>query len=199
MKAHDVASVTTLVVQETFTRRRLGHLAFLDQPMLATGFPRTYRRELTAFANRPLTAADSAADRAAVGRLKTAMANAKRLFDAGVLLAAGTDAPYPGDYFGEGLHRELELLVEAGLTPLQAIGLATRNAARLMRGEATWGTLEAGKRADLLLVRGNPAERIGDSRNVTAVIQAGRRIDLARLAREIATAPDFHPAGSTAK
>ena len=147
----------------------------------------------------PVLASNRAARIPPLRRLQTAMANAKRLFDAGVLLAAGTDAPYPGDYFGEGLHRELELLVEAGLTPLQAIGLATKNAARLMHGEATWGTLEAGKRADLVLVRGNPAQRIGDSRNVTAVIQAGRMIDLRRLAREIATAPDFHPAGSTAK
>ena len=199
MKAHDVASITTLAVQETFTRRRLGQLGFLDQPLLATGFPKTYRRELTQFANRPLTAADSAEDRAATARLKTAMANAKRLFDAGVLLAAGTDAPYPGDYFGEGLHHELELLVEAGLSPLQAIGLATKNAARLMHGEATWATIEVGKRADLLLVRGNPAERISDTKNVTVVIRGGRLVDLRRLARAIAAGPDFHPAGSTAK
>jgi imidazolonepropionase-like amidohydrolase len=62
------------------------------------------------------------------------MANAKRLSDAGVLLAAGTDSPYPGDYYGEGLHRELELLVEAGLTPLQAIRAATATNADILGG-----------------------------------------------------------------
>ena len=50
--------------------------------------------------------------------LRFATDNARRLHRAGVLLVAGTDAPYPGDYLGEGIHRELELLVEAGLSPL---------------------------------------------------------------------------------
>ncbi len=199
MKSHDVASLTTLVVYETSTRRRLGNLSFLDHPVLIAGFPKAYRQELTAFAGRPLTTRDSAAYRAGADRLKTAMANAKKLFDSGVLLAAGTDAPYPGDYFGEGLHRELELLVEAGLTPLQAIGLATKNPARLMGGASLWGTLEVGKRADLLLVRGDPSKRIADTKNVATVIQAGRIVDLTALARAIASGPDFRPAGSTAK
>ena len=48
-------------------------------------------------------------------------------------MIAGTDAPYPGDFQGEGIHHELELLVESGLTPTDAISSATRNASRLMK------------------------------------------------------------------
>jgi imidazolonepropionase-like amidohydrolase len=198
MKANGVGSVTTLVVFETMTRRRLGDLRFLDQPLLSQSFPAPYREELTAFARRRLTGKDSAAARGAEERLKVGMNNAKRLFDAGVLLAAGTDAPYPGDYFGEGLHRELELLVEAGLTPLEAIGLATRNPAKLL-GRTDWGTLEVGKRADLLLVRGDPSKRISDTKNVHTVIQAGKVVDRRALVQAIAGGPQIRPAGSTAK
>lgn len=84
----------------------------------------------------------------------------KALFDAGVLLAAGTDAPYPGVFQGEGIHRELELLVEAGLTPLEAITVATKNAAELMGDGGEWGTLTPERRADIVLVRGRPDRSI---------------------------------------
>ena len=66
-------------------------------------------------------------------------------YSAGILIAAGTDAPYPGDFQGEGIHRELELFVESGLTPLEAITMATKNAATIVNAENRWGTLEAGK------------------------------------------------------
>jgi imidazolonepropionase-like amidohydrolase len=121
------------------------------------------------------------------------MANVKRMVEAGIPVAAGTDAPYPGDYYGEGLHRELELLVEAGLTPLQAITAATANAARFIGPDAEWGTIEPGKIADLLLVRGNPAERIGDTKNVVTVIQGGVIVDRARLRFDPRQEADFHP------
>lgn len=51
--------------------------------------------------------------------------------------------PYLGDFQGEGIHRELELLVESGLTPIDAISSATRNASRLMKASNDWGTLES--------------------------------------------------------
>jgi imidazolonepropionase-like amidohydrolase len=195
-KANGVATITTLVVVETRTRRRLGDLRFLDHPLLAHTMPPVYRDQLRAFANRPRSGQDSAGSRTADTRLGVAMANVKKLIDAGVLVAAGTDAPYPGSFFGENLHRELELLVEAGLTPLQAITVATRNAAALLREENLWGTLEPGRRADVLIVRGDPSSRISDTRNVETVIQAGRILDRARLRYNPATAPGYHPAGS---
>ena len=56
-------------------------------------------------------------DKRSLAALLDAESNVKRLMQAGILIAAGTDAPYPGDFQGEGIHRELELLVESGLTP----------------------------------------------------------------------------------
>jgi len=109
------------------------------------------------------------------------------------LLAAGTDAPYPGVFQGEGLHRELELLVEAGLQPLQAITLATRNAARLVGGEAQWGTLEPGRRADLLVIDGRPDRRIEDSRRIVMVVQEGRIVDRARLVLDPRRDVEYRP------
>jgi imidazolonepropionase-like amidohydrolase len=177
MRERHVASITTLAVYESFARRRFADLTFLQQPLLKNTMPPRFVADLTAFGTRAQTGRDSADTRNADERLHVAMANAKRLWDAGVLLAAGTDSPYPGDYYGEGLHRELELLVEAGLTPLQAITSATKNAALLLEQSADWGTLEPGKRADVLVVAGDPVRHIADTRNVELVMRAGRVLD----------------------
>jgi imidazolonepropionase-like amidohydrolase len=181
MRDHHVASITTLAVFESGSRRRLADLRFLQQPLLRESMPPTFVSELTVFAKRPLSGSDSAFLPELTARFRAAMSNAKRMFDAGILLAAGTDAPYPGDFYGEGLHRELELLVEAGLTPLQAITVATKNAALFLKEEMQWGTLEAGKRADILVVAGHPARRISDTHNVELVMQSGRVLDRAAL------------------
>jgi imidazolonepropionase-like amidohydrolase len=85
-----------------------------------------------------------------------------------VLIAAGTNAPYPGVFHGDGIHRELELLVESGLTPLEAIRTATYDAVRVTHAEREWGSLEAGRRADVLIVAGRPAERISDTHRSTS-------------------------------
>lgn len=77
---------------------------------------------------------------------------------------------------GEGLHHELELLVQSGLTPLEAISAATRNAARLI-GATDWGTIELGKLATLIVVDGRPDRRISDTRKVVEVFVRGRRLD----------------------
>ena len=191
MQDRKIGSITTLAVYESFSRRRLADLGFLHHPLLAQTMPPQFVSELTAFAAQPLTDAASSATQVALGRLHTAMANAKRLSDAGVLLAAGTDSPCPGDYYGEGLHRELELLVEAGLTPLQSISTATRNAAALMNESDVWGTLAPGHRADVLIVGGHPASRIADTRNVESVIQAGAVLDRAALRFDAAKDPGF--------
>ena len=190
---HGTMSLTTLAVYESFAKRRFNDLTFLDHPLLADVLSPQYQKEIRGFAARPMSAADSAMAQRLSEGFPNAMANVKRMVDAGVLVAAGTDAPYPGVYYGEGLHRELELMVETGLTPLQAITAATANAARFIGPRADWGTIEAGKVADLLLVRGNPAERISDTKNVVTVIQRGRVVDRRRLKYDPATEPDFHP------
>ncbi len=191
MRDHHIASITTLAAYESFSLRRLADLGFTQHPLLQQTMPPAFLAELSTFARRPRSGPDSVDVRVAEHRMRIAMANAKRLVDAGILLAAGTDAPYPGDFYGEGLHRELELLVEAGLTPLQAITLATKNAALVLREEKQWGTLETGKRADILIVAGDPARQISDTRNVELVIQSGRVLDRTSLRFDQAKDPGF--------
>jgi imidazolonepropionase-like amidohydrolase len=120
--------------------------------------------------------------------------NVKKLLDAGVLLAAGTDAPYPGVFQGEAIHHELELLVEAGMTPLQAIRTATFNAAQIMHAEQEWGSLQTGRLANLVIVAGNPAARISDTRKIETVILNGRILDRSSLRYDPKRDPGFRAA-----
>jgi hypothetical protein len=91
-----------------------------------------------------------------------------RLYKAGVPIVAGTD-----ELAGFTLQAELELLVQAGLTPAQALQVATLNGAKYSRVLADRGTIEPGKLADLVLVDGDPTKNIGDVRKVAAVITRG--------------------------
>lgn len=171
--------ISTIAVAESFANRRLQDLAYLDRALIKDVMPAHFLDEIRE-ASRAGKFKPGATSTAI--ELGVTSENVARLWKGGVLVAAGTDAPYPGLFQGEGLHRELELMVEAGLTPLQAIQAATGNAARLLDGDAAeWGAIAPGKRADLLLVRGAPHARIGDSRNVETVVQAGQIVDRAAL------------------
>jgi len=198
MVEHGTATITTLAVLESFARRRLSDLAFLDHPLIAATTPPWFLDALREHATRSLSDQEAELAAAIEERLMTAMTNVKRLSDAGVLLVAGTDAPYPGVFQGEGIHRELELLVEAGLTPLQAVTVATHNAARLMGASDEWGTIAPGMAADLLVVRGNPAEDISATRDILAVIQHGVILDRSQLVFRALDDLGFRTVGSVA-
>jgi len=100
--------------------------------------------------------------------------NVAKLRAAGVTVLAGSDACNPGQLPGAGLHLELAKLVEAGLTPGEALRAATAENARFIGGDgADFGTIAPGKRADLLLVAGDPVARIADLRTIAAVIRDG--------------------------
>ncbi len=90
---------------------------------------------------------------------------------AGVPILAGTDGAYPQG--GEALHSELELLVKAGLTPLQALQAASRDAAKAMGVSKSVGTVERGKTADLVLLDADPLENISNTRRINAVFLRG--------------------------
>jgi len=110
------------------------------------------------------------------------LTNIKNAWDAGVLVAGGTDAPaYPSLWSGETMHRELELFVMAGLSPVDAIKGCTFNAAKILRDEDEYGSIQVGLSADILMVEGNPAENISDSRNVRHVFLRGKQVDLESL------------------
>ena len=104
-----------------------------------------------------------------------ALGNVKALHDAGIPVVVGTDAGMTGTPHGSSTLRELELLVDAGLTPAEALVAGTAHSAKAL-GVEDRGTIEVGKRADLLLVKGQPWTHIGDIRNTQLVYVAGRQV-----------------------
>jgi cytosine/adenosine deaminase-related metal-dependent hydrolase len=112
--------------------------------------------------------------RRAAALLEAHLALAGRMHRAGVGLLAGSDAgpntPVP---LGTGLHQELELLVQAGLTPLEALQTATRNPALYFGTLSLMGTLETGKIADIVVLEANPLEDIRNTRRIDAVVMRG--------------------------
>ena len=112
--------------------------------------------------------------------LDMASQNLKRLSDAGVRIAFGTDTGPAGRFQGYFEHMELELMVKAGLTPMQAIVSATGDAARCMGVADRLGTLQAGKAADFLVLAKNPLDDIRASHTIESVWIAGAQVSRAR-------------------
>jgi imidazolonepropionase-like amidohydrolase len=103
--------------------------------------------------------------------------NLKALYDAGVLVGFGTDSgAMPARIPGFSEHRELEDMVQAGLTPMQAIVCATKNNSELLKIEATRGTLRPGKRADLIVLAANPLDDITNTRSIVTIFHDGRTV-----------------------
>lgn len=93
---------------------------------------------------------------------------------AGVRMLAGTDAPIPGVLPGYSMHDELKLLVDAGLTPYEALRTATTNAAEFLERTGEFGTIAEGARADLLLLTANPLLDVGNASRRAGVMARGR-------------------------
>jgi len=117
-----------------------------------------------------------------------ALASRKRLFQkeletvgsmrrAGVKILAGTDTPNPFCFPGFSLHDELGFMVQAGMTPLEALQAATINPAEFLGLTKTLGTVQKGKIADLVLLDANPLENISNTKRIAAVVSAGRFLD----------------------
>lgn len=119
---------------------------------------------------------DSPRMRQSLRKFQFALDNVRRLQEAGVLIALGTDAGMPGTPHGVATLREMELLVQAGLTPTQALMAGTANSAEAMGVLADRGTISVGKRADLVLVEGQPWRDIADVRRTRGVIIDGRPV-----------------------
>jgi cytosine/adenosine deaminase-related metal-dependent hydrolase len=102
--------------------------------------------------------------------------NLKTLYDAGVKIAFGTDSGVPSRFSGYFEHRELQLMVEAGLTPMQAIVAATATNAAILKGNREFGTLERGRQADFLVLDESPLRNIRNTEKLSAVWQAGKTV-----------------------
>jgi imidazolonepropionase-like amidohydrolase len=134
------------------------------------------------FSNAAVAGIDAATARA---RLERGLRIVKALHDAGVPVVVGTDEGIPG----HAVHREIELYVEAGLTPMEALQAATIVPARAMKLDAELGTIEKGKRADLVVLNANPLDAIGNIRTVRWTISDGRVYDAPALWRSVRFQP----------
>jgi hypothetical protein len=112
------------------------------------------------------------------------LAMTRRMYDAGIPILAGTDGTA-----GIMLHRELELDVQAGIPAAKALQIATFNAARLLKQDRELGSIAEGKRADFLLVDGNPGEHISDIRRCRVVMKNGTLYDSGDLYAAVGIGP----------
>ncbi len=114
-----------------------------------------------------------------------------RMNVAGVRFLAGTDSAAPNVFPGSSLHEDLSFLVQAGLTPMQAVQAATKNSAEFLEKLQTQGTVEQGKFADLLLLDTNPLDDIYNTQKIRAVIVRGKLLDRDALDRLLASVERF--------
>jgi imidazolonepropionase-like amidohydrolase len=119
---------------------------------------------------------------------RVASANLKRVFDAGIPIAMGTDAGNPLTLHGPSVYAEMEAMQAAGLTPMQVLTASTRGGATAMGRAKDFGTVEKGKLADLLIVGADPTADIANLRKVRYVVRGGALRSLDEL-RALATTP----------
>ncbi len=171
-RAHGACLTPTLVVAEHAFRIR--ELASPDNPMLAY-LPWLLRRTwvVSQLTNAGAEGMSAQEKQRRGERLERIGAFTRRLAQDGGCVLAGTDAPAFLVAPGFDMHRELELLVEAGLTPHQALAAATAAPARALGVQSEIGLIAAGMRADLIAVAGDPASDITATRRLALVIQKG--------------------------
>lgn len=172
MKEREVAYIPTLALDESQFiyaehPRWMDDKVFtgaVDPSLLALWTSPDYASKMAANPNTPKNKAA-----AAMGQK-----NVKALFDAGVVVAMGTDSGgLPTRIQGFGEHRELQLMVAAGLKPMDALVCATRNAATVIGDLKNRGTLEAGKRADFVVLNANPLDDIANTTRIDNVWHGG--------------------------
>jgi len=180
---HHVAVTSTLAIFETFQPNRPP----LQQRVLqALSLPS--RTDYLAARSR---IAEGIAPRADL--LKKEMEFERDFVKAGGLLISGEDPTgYGGVLAGFGDQRDVELLVEAGFTPLEAIRIQTLNGAQYLGESERIGSLKAGKRADIVVIKGDPSAKIAEIENVDLVFKDGIAYDSKKLVDSVAGAVGFH-------
>jgi imidazolonepropionase-like amidohydrolase len=175
--ARHVAVTSTLPVFETFVPNR----PLLPQRVLDALAPESRSDYLAARSRNAQTP-----DNPWAVLLKKEMDFERAFVKAGGLLLAGEDPTgYGGVLAGFGDQREVELLVEAGFTPVEAIHIATENGAKFLGEESRVGTVVAGKQADLVLMHGDPLKDIADIEKVEIVFKDGVGYDSAKLINSV--------------
>ncbi|QWT21880.1 amidohydrolase family protein [Bacillus sp. NP157] len=174
MKRHGTWYIATLDLNEAaFIYAQ--HPAWMDQPFFQHAVQPDLARQFADGAWRDKVAHDGSTP-VNEAALKTNEENFKRVYDAGVNVGFGTDSgAMPLRLPGFAEHRELALMVDAGLTPLQAINVATQRAATLL-GLDDRGVIANGKRADFVVLDGDPSKDIEATTRIQAVWQRGKQV-----------------------
>lgn len=166
MRQHHVALVPTLTLTESF-------YIFNDRP--AWMFTSFFKNSLEPGVFKTLLNRTYGVDLKQRNVLSLALHNLKKLYDNGVEIGFGTDSgALPSRVQGFGDHRELELLVAAGLTPMQAIKIATYESAKIVGVENIMGTLQPNKLANFVILNANPLERISNTQKIDSVWLDGK-------------------------
>jgi len=160
---HHVFVITTLAVFDSIASTSAGSSWWREAPSLAPHLTPSMRATLEMKMPPGFGGKE---------KLVNAMATIRALHRAGAHILAGTDAPAPGVAHGVSIHRELELLVQSGLKPIEALAAATSEPARVF-GFHDRGRIAKGLRADLVLVNGDPSKRITATRNIVGVWKLG--------------------------
>jgi imidazolonepropionase-like amidohydrolase len=181
MKKHHVAYIPTLSLDD-FAFAYGDSPTWVDDPFFKAALDSGVLEMITSpeykakVQSNKVTAQEQAA-------LPQAMSNLKKIYDAGILVSLGTDSgatPIRTQGFAE--HMELALMVQAGLTPLQAITVATSNAAKLLHIEDQYGTLAAGKKANFIILEKDPSQDIHNTQTIRAVWKDGNKVSDGPLA-----------------
>ncbi|HUS05768.1 MAG TPA: amidohydrolase family protein [Bryobacteraceae bacterium] len=174
MKKHGAWQMAATLAREGSMMVYGKNAPFLDDPfftrsvspgVIATLKSSDYQKKITADPDFKLYA----------GFLETAKKNLKRLADAGVKYGFGTDTGPPARFPGYFEHWEMELMVDAGLTPMQVITAASKSSAEFLGVSKELGTLERGKWADLIVLRADPLANIKNTRTIDTVYIAGNK------------------------
>jgi cytosine/adenosine deaminase-related metal-dependent hydrolase len=171
----------TLVSGEQWLMARRGSVG-PTYAAIADRLPVQLRRMLASGGGLPVDAGSDARYRASFA---ATLKLARLVHDAGVVIAVGTDV---GPY-GFSMHRELELLVQAGIAPAEVLRMATLGNARIMKRDRELGTITPGKLADFVLVDGDPTRDISAIRRTTLVGKGGTLFDPAAIYRAIGIRP----------
>ena len=174
MKKHGAWQAAATLTREASTFAYAKPPAWVNEPFFTRSVSQTVITTLNDPAYQQKIAADPDFPKYP-GMLSMAQKNLKRLADAGVHYGMGTDSGPPARFPGFFEHWEMELMVEAGLTPTQVITAATKSGAEFLRAKDL-GTLETGKWADLIVLRDNPVANIRNTRSIEAVYIAGARV-----------------------
>jgi imidazolonepropionase-like amidohydrolase len=148
---------------------------FLDDPFFKMGASASVISTLKSDAYRKRQQADPDLPKYP-GFLATAQKNLKRIYDAGVRVGFSTDSGPPARFSGFSEHKEMELMAQAGFTPIEIITIFSKNSAEFLGWQKDLGTVEKGHWADLIVLTKNPLEDIRNVRAIDAVYIAGNKV-----------------------